>query len=273
MAHRRPSKRRTFDDATFDPVAELHPETTLTTYSDATHGPHPVPDWVVTDPDARDHDRGVLKSGKEADVHLVERTAPDGTSCLLAAKRYRSSEHRQFHRDAAYLEGRRVRSSREMRAMERRTDFGRILLAEQWAIAEFRALTELWSAGAPVPYPVQRSGNEVAMAFIGDRTGTAAPRLAETRPESVDPADLFRQVGALLRVLADRGYAHGDLSAYNLLVDEGRVVMIDLPQIVDLAANPQGAEFFRRDCRNVANWFATRGISVDPDTWADELLS
>jgi RIO kinase 1 len=49
--------------------------------------------------------------------------------------------------------------------------------------------------------------------------------------------------------------------------------MIDLPQIVDLAANPQGAEFFRRDCRNVANWFATRGISVDPDTWADELLS
>lgn len=273
MASRRSPGRRRFDDADLDPIADLDPGTAPTTYTDAQRGPDPVPDWVVTHPDARDLDRGVLKTGKEADVHLVERSAPDGASCLLAVKRYRTSEHRQFHRDAAYLEGRRVRKSREMRAMQRRTDFGRTLLSEQWAIAEFRALGQLWVAGAPVPYPVQLDGNEVSMAFIGHRSGVAAPRLAETRPDRDTAVDLFRQAGALLGLLAELGYAHGDLSAYNLLVDEGRLVMIDLPQIVDLAGNPQGEHFFRRDCRNVAEWFAAHGLPVDADTWADELLS
>jgi RIO kinase 1 len=273
VAHRRSPGRRPFDDHLDDPVARLDLETTLTTYPDAHHGPEPVPAWVITDPNARDRDLGVLKTGKEADVHLIERRAADDTSSLLAVKRYRSSEHRQFHRDASYLEGRRVRKSREMRAMETRTDFGRLLLAEQWAIAEFRALSQLWVAGAPVPYPVQLNGNEVTMAFVGDASGVAAPRLAETRPGGADVADQFRQVGAILRLLVDLGYAHGDLSAYNLLVDDGQIVMIDLPQIVDLVGNPQGPQFFRRDCRNIAHWFAGRGITVDPDAWADELLS
>jgi RIO kinase 1 len=273
VAHRRPSGRRTFDDAHDDPVADLDLETTLTTYPNAAHGPDPVPEWLVTDPNARDRDLGVLKTGKEADVHLIERSEPDETSCLLAVKRYRSSEHRQFHRDASYLEGRRVRKSREMRAMEHRTDFGRLLLAEQWAIAEFRALSQLWVAGAPVPYPVQLDSNEVTMQFIGNAAGVAAPRLAETRPGRDAAGDQFRQVGAILRQLVDLGYAHGDLSAYNLLVDDGRIVMIDLPQVVDLAGNPQGQRFLRRDCRNIADWFASRGIFVDPDVWAEELLA
>jgi RIO kinase 1 len=272
VAHRRSSGRRSFDDAHDDPVARLDLETTLTTYPDAHHGPAPAPEWVITDPNARDLDLGVLKTGKEADVHLIERRAPDGHSCLLAVKRYRSSEHRQFHRDASYLEGRRVRKSREMRAMEHRTEFGRLLLAEQWAIAEFRALSRLWAAGAPVPYPVQLDSNEVTMAFIGDANGVAAPRLAETRPQGDAAAALFRQVQAILRLLVDLGYAHGDLSAYNLLVDDGHIVMIDLPQVVDLAGNPQGHQFLRRDCRNIAEWFASRGVFVDSETWADELL-
>jgi RIO kinase 1 len=270
--HQRTTRRR-FDDADIDPVAEADPYTTLSSYPRAQHGPDPVPGWVIADPNARDRDEGVLKTGKEADVHLVERRAPDGTACLLAVKRYRSSHHRQFHRDASYLEGRRVRESREMRAMERRTEFGRTLLAEQWAIAEFRALSQLWSAGVPVPYPVQLDRNEVTMAFIGDGAGVAAPRLAETRPHGAVAAEQFRQVGAMLRLLAELGHAHGDLSAYNLLVDDGRIVMIDLPQIVDIAVNPQGEQFFRRDCRNIAEWFAGRGIVVDADAWADDLLA
>lgn len=273
MAHRRSPGRRTFDDAHDDPVAHLDLETTLTTYPDSHHGPEPAPEWVVADPNARDLDLGVLKTGKEADVHLIERRAPDETSCMLAVKRYRSSEHRQFHRDASYLEGRRVRKSREMRAMEHRTDFGRVLLAEQWAIAEFRALSQLWAAGAPVPYPVQLDRNEVTMQFIGSAAGVAAPRLAETRPSRDAAAEQFRQIGAMLRLLVDLGYAHGDLSAYNLLVDDGRIVMIDLPQVVDLAGNPQGQQFLRRDCRNITDWFAGRGIFVDPGAWADELLA
>ncbi|MBC8093818.1 MAG: kinase, partial [Pseudonocardia sp.] len=99
------------------------------TWDGAEHGPDPRPHWVITDHGAVDTELGVVKTGKEADVHLVERSVP-GTDrrVLLAAKRYRSAEHRMFHRDAGYLEGRRVRRSRETRAMANRTAFGRDIL-------------------------------------------------------------------------------------------------------------------------------------------------
>jgi RIO kinase 1 len=81
-------------------------------------GPQPYPDWVVTELGAVDFELGVLKTGKEADVHLLRREVPDtDRSCLLAAKRYRDAEHRQFHRSAVYQEGRRTRRSRDARAM------------------------------------------------------------------------------------------------------------------------------------------------------------
>ena len=121
----------------------------------AEHGPEPFPEWVLTDLGAVDTELGVLKTGKEADVHLVRREVPGGRGMLVAAKRYRPAEKRMFHRDAGYTEGRRVRRSRETRAMARRTEFGRELLSGQWAAAEFAALGALWTAGAPVPYPVQ----------------------------------------------------------------------------------------------------------------------
>ncbi len=226
----------------------------------ATHGPEPRPGWVITELSALDTELGVLKTGKEADVHLMLRAAPDGREVLLAAKRYRTAEHRMFTRDAAYTEGRRVRRSRENRAMARRTEFGRELLAGQWAAAEFAALGQLWQLGAPVPYPVQLTGTELLLEFIGDRDGTAAPRLAQLRPPPGELGELFEQCVTAMRLLARAGYAHGDLSAYNLLVHQSRLVMIDLPQIVDLAANPQGAQFLHRDCENVCAWFARRGL-------------
>lgn len=245
------------------------------TWDVATHGPDPVPDWVVTQLAAIDTDLGVLKTGKEADVHLVERSVPDGPACLLAAKRYRTADHRMFHRDAGYTEGRRVRRSRETRAMSRRTDFGRALLAGQWALAEFQALSALWQAGAPVPYPVQLHGTELMLEFVGDPDGTAAPRLAQLRPPPGQLADLFDQCVAAMRTLARAGYAHGDLSAYNLLVrGDGRLVLIDLPQVVDLAANPQGAEYLRRDVTNVCTWFAARGLrSVELEHLFGDLMA
>jgi RIO kinase 1 len=73
--------------------------------------------------------------------------------------------------------------------------------------------------------------------------------------------------------LARAGYAHGDLSAYNLLVHDGRLVMIDLPQIVDVVANPRGPEFLRRDCENVCRWFAVRGAEVDVEALFGELVA
>ncbi len=238
-----------------------------TTWGDGEQGPRPRPGWVVTELSAADTELGVVKTGKEADVHLIRRQVPDtGRGCLLAAKRYRSNEHRMFHRDAGYLEGRRMRRSREMRAMANRTAFGRNLIAERWTVAEFAALSRLWSFGAPVPYPVQRSGTELLMEFVGDEAGTAAPRLAELRPGAEELVELWHQVVAALDLLASQGMTHGDLSAYNLLVHNGQVMLIDLPQIVDVIANPRGPEFLARDVANVTGWFRARGL---PESLAD----
>lgn len=224
---------------------------------------------MITEHAAVDTERGVLKTGKEADVHLLERSLPGtGRRVLMAAKRYRDSDHRMFHRDAGYLEGRRVRRSRETRAMANRTAFGRELLAGQWAAAEFAALGRLWSDGIAVPYPVQLVGTEVLLEFLGDTDGRAAPRLAQLRPNLDELADLWDQLGAALLGLADLGYTHGDLSAYNLLVHDGRLMVIDLPQVVDVVGNPQGEQFLRRDVERITAWFIAHGL---PDRAAEAL--
>jgi RIO kinase 1 len=225
-------------------------------------GPGPYPGWLVTDLAAVDTELGILKTGKEADVFLLRRGLPGGgRACLLAAKRYRDAEHRMFHRDSAYLEGRRVRESRDTRAMAQRTAAGRQMIARQWANAEFAALVRLHRAGVPVPYPVQVLGTELLLEFIGEPDGTAAPRLAEIRPGGAELAGLWDQLVAALAVLAAHGLAHGDMSAYNLLVHQGQLIMIDLPQVVDVIANPRGAEFLDRDAANVGRWFTARGLS------------
>jgi len=225
-------------------------------------GPRPYPGWLVTELAAVDTELGILKTGKEADVFLLRRGVPGtGRSCLLAAKRYRDAGHRMFHRDSAYLEGRRVRESRASRAMANRTATGRQMIAAQWANAEFTALCQLYGAGVPVPYPVQVLGTEIMLEFIGEPDGTAAPRLAETRPRGSELAGLWEQLVRALATLAGHGLAHGDMSAYNLLVHRGRLIMIDLPQVVDVIANPRGAQFLDRDAANVAKWFSARGLS------------
>jgi RIO kinase 1 len=230
-------------------------------------GPKPHPDWLVTELAAVDTELGILKTGKEADVFLLRRGVPQTErSCLLAAKRYRSAEHRMFHRDSGYLEGRKTRESRVNRAVASRSAFGLEAIAGQWAAAEFGALSRLYAAGVPVPYPVQILDTELLLEFIGSADGIAAPRLAETRPEPAELAGLWDQLVRALVALARDGLAHGDLSAYNLLVHEGRLVMIDLPQVVDVIANPRGGFFLTRDAENISRWFTARGLAgADPE--------
>ncbi|HEX4092377.1 MAG TPA: RIO1 family regulatory kinase/ATPase [Trebonia sp.] len=264
-------------DAT-DGLAEGERWSTWDQSTPTERGPRPHPRWLVTDLAAIDTELGIVKTGKEADVFLIRRAVPTtdesapGRSCLLAAKRYRDGEHRLFHRDAGYLEGRRTRDSRVTRATANRTAFGRQAIAGLWANAEFTALGRLYEDGVPVPYPVQITGTEVLLEFIGDADGTAAPRLAETRPDDRELADLWDQLVAALVTLARRGFAHGDLSPYNLLVNEGRLVMIDLPQVVDVIANPGGRGFLQRDATNVATWFAARGLPAADPEWLAGLL-
>ena len=147
-------------------------------------GPEPRPPWVVTSAAAVDTELGIVKTGKEADVFLIERAVPDdpAQATLLAAKRYRSPELRDFHRSSIYEEGRRTRNTRDTRAMAKGTRYGRAVAAGHWAFAEFDALGRLYTAGVPVPYPVQVDGTELLMEFIGDGS-VAAPRLAQSRAE------------------------------------------------------------------------------------------
>jgi RIO kinase 1 len=119
----------------------------------------------------------------------------------------------------------------------------------------------------PVPYPVQRDGTELLMEFVGD-DGVAAPRLAELRPGGDELHHLWRELLAALAALAAEGLTHGDLSAYNLLVRGDTLLLIDLPQVVDITANPAGRDFLARDVRNVSRWFTARGLPpdvADPD--------
>ena len=268
-----PTSAFQFDFRYLDDPGEGQRWSTWNSVVKGARGPEPMPSWVITSDAALDTDLGVLKTGKEADVFLIERAVPgDPDQCsLLAAKRYRDTDHRNFHRDAGYLEGRTVRRSRDQRAIASRTSYGRQVLAGQWAAAEFQALGELWSLGVPVPYPVQVDGSEVLMEFIGHGR-TAAPRLAQLRADPDQLADYYAQVANAMRALAANGQAHGDLSPYNLLVDEDRVVLIDLPQVVDVVSNPNGMEFLRRDCRNVCTWFTGRGYSCDPEELFGELV-
>jgi RIO kinase 1 len=263
------------DPFEFIPIDDLGADRRWSTWSSVekgSHGPQPRPDWVITDDAAIDTELGIVKTGKEADVFLIERAVPDGPGTLMAAKRYRSLEHRNFHRDAGYVEGRRARRSRDQRAIQKGTAYGRQVASVQWAFAEWGALCTLWGAGVPVPYPVQIDGCEILMEFIGE-DGQAAPRLAQVRPDRALLASYYDQLRDAMSVLARRQVAHGDLSPYNILANGDRVVIIDLPQVVDIVGNPNGMEFLQRDCRNVCRWFESRGLEVDADELFGELVA
>lgn len=272
-----------WDDLTYHALSEdLRADQRWSTWGSverSSRGPEPRPPWLVTSAAAIDTDLGLLKTGKEADVFLLERAVPgdDAQSCLLAAKRYRDSDHRLFHRDTGYVEGRRVRNSRDTRAMARKTGFGRAVAAGLWAAAEWRALNRLYEAGVPVPYPVQLDGTELLLEFVSSGDA-AAPRLHQVRPSPAQLEVLFHQVREAMHLMTALGVVHGDLSPFNLLVadaddPEPRLVIIDVPQLVDLVSNPNAVEFLHRDCANVAQWFTTRGRPVDADELLADLLA
>jgi RIO kinase 1 len=263
----------TCDYQALDDVAEGQRFSTYWDVEPLCRGPQPPPTWLVTDRAAVDTELGILKTGKEADVFLLER-AVRGThlSCVLAAKRYRSADHRNFHRSAAYTEGRRGRNSRDTRAVAKGTAFGRQVAAGQWAWAEWESLNRLYAAGVPVPYPVQIDGTEILME-LATVDGVAAPRLAPQRPAQDVLSSYFTQLREAMSAMARLGIAHGDLSPYNVLAAGERLVIIDLPQVVDIVANPAGPDFLMRDCHNVCTWFRSRGLEVDEHELFSELIA
>jgi len=244
---------------------------------------HEPPDWLVPEP-YTDTDLGVLKTGKEAQVSLVERVGSTGR-CLLARKRYlpRSVSQKgvleamgvqrasQFRHDVTYREGRQFRKTRDRRAVERMSTYGKALLQDRWTNHEHDVMGVLRAAGARVPYPIAFGEDVFDMEYIGDLDG-AAPTLARVRPRGALLVDVWDQLVANLRVVVAAGYAHGDLSAYNALWWEGEVWLIDLPQAVDIAANPTGLDFLHRDVLNITAWFARQGLERDPEDLFASLL-
>ncbi|MFW6867870.1 serine protein kinase RIO [Nocardioides sp. CPCC 206347] len=275
--------RFVFDFKAYDDLGPGQRWSTWLDIEPLSRGPEPRPDWVVTSQGAIDTDLGILKTGKEADVFLLDRTDPHdpAQSVVMAAKRYRSSEHRTFHRSATYTEGRSMKRSRDERALKRKSTFGREVAAAEWAISEWSALQRCWDLGLPVPYPVQIDGTEILMEWItvpgtdgdADDGPQTAPRLAQTRPDPVLLESYFEQLRSAMLALVQAGLVHGDLSAYNILAAGDRLVIIDLPQLVDLVGNAGGFDFLQRDCTNVCGWFERRGLAVDAHELFGDLVA
>jgi RIO kinase 1 len=191
-----------------------------------------------------------LKSGKEAAVYVV---LSDGE--IRCAKVYKEANKRGFHKQALYQEGRKVRNSRQARAMEKNTRFGRKQQEEVWQNAEVDALYRLAAAGVRVPQPYNFVEGVLLMELVTDEHGAAAPRLNDlelTNEQALEYHGLL--IKEVVRMLC-AGIVHGDLSEFNVLVDVHGPVIIDLPQAIDAAANNNAAMMLERDVNNLAAYF------------------
>ena len=187
-----------------------------------------------------------LKSGKEATVYVV-RSGPH----LRCAKVYRDMAQRSFQRRAQYQEGRKVRGSRETRAMSRSTRFGRREQEHEWKNAEVDALYRLVAADVRVPRPFGYFNDVLIMELVTDAAGDPAPRLGEVQltPDIAHEyhAFLMRQIVRMLST----GLIHGDLSEFNILLAPEGPVIIDLPQIVNASGNNAAFAMLERDVNNI----------------------
>jgi RIO kinase 1 len=187
-----------------------------------------------------------LKSGKEATVYIVR----TGTQ-LRCAKLYRDMGQRSFQRRTVYQEGRKVRGSRQTRAMNKSTRFGRKEQEAAWKNAEVDALYQLVAAGVRVPKPYGYFNDTLIMELVTDAAGNPAPRLGEVdlTPDVAREYHefLMRQVVRMLSI----GLIHGDLSEFNVLVGPDGPVIIDLPQVVNAAGNNGAFAMLERDVNNI----------------------
>ena len=195
---------------------------------------------------------GQLMSGKEATVYVVR----CGES-IRCAKVYKEANQRSFRKNASYQEGRRVKNSRQARAMEKGSRYGRKMQEEVWQSAEVDALYRLSAAGVRVPQPHLCYEGVLLMDLIVDAEGQAAPRLNDIELSEELALEFHALlVNQVVRMLC-AGIIHGDLSEYNILVGEDGPVIIDVPQAVDAAGNSNAAEIFARDVLNLRTYFST----------------
>ena len=196
------------------------------------------------------HER--LMSGKEASVYVVSRQG-----VYIAAKVYKARDRRTFKATASYTEGRnQTRNTRDKRAMNRKSSYGKALMEESWRDMEYEALFAAHYAGVRVPKPIMMYEEVLLMELLLDANDAPAPRLADFDLSAEDANAMLQEVYRQVRLLLTAGRIHGDLSAFNILMCKAGPTIIDMPQVVDAAGNNQAREILKRDLRNIVEHLA-----------------
>jgi RIO kinase 1 len=207
-----------------------------------------------------------LMSGKEADVFVVRCGGE-----IRCAKVYKEAAKRSFKQAVLYQEGRKSRSSRRARAMEKGSKFGRAQQEETWHNAEVDALRKLAAAGVRVPTPYACVDGVLLMELVTDGEGDVAPRLSEvilTAEQAIEDHNTL--IGYVAKMLC-AGIVHGDLSEFNILVDDYGPVIIDLPQAVDAAANNNAESMLLRDVNKLRDYYAEFAPSLADTEYGKEM--
>ncbi|KEI72197.1 PA4780 family RIO1-like protein kinase [Endozoicomonas elysicola] len=209
-----------------------------------------------------------LMSGKEADVYVVR-----CGSEIRCAKVYKEAAKRSFKKAVQYQEGRKERNSRRQRAIEKGSKFGRKQQEETWQNAEVDALFRLARAGVRVPKPYICLDGVLLMELVTDDDGQVAPRLGEVTMSAEQAREDHAIVMHYVMLMLCAGLIHGDLSEFNVLVDEYGPVIIDLPQAVDASANNNARAMLTRDIQNITDYYAQFAPDLQNNRYAKEMWS
>jgi RIO kinase 1 len=221
----------------------------------------------------------LVKGGKEASVYRCAANPALGAP-WAAAKVYRPRMFRNLRNDAFYRQGREVLSfngsvvkhndHREMRALDKKTDFGVQVQHTSWLMYEYTTMQRLYVAGAAVPRPLAVSDNAILMGYCGDER-MAAPTLNQVRLNPREARSLLRQVLHNVALMLQLELIHGDLSAYNILYWQGEIVLIDFPQVINCYVNPHSKQVLERDIQRVCEYFEQQGAICDARAILGEL--
>ena len=207
-----------------------------------------------------------LMSGKEADVYTVR-----CGSEIRCAKVYKEAAKRSFKQAVKYQEGRKVRNTRRARAMEKNSKFGRKQQEEVWHNAEVSALSRVANAGVRVPETYGCLDGVLLMELITDEEGLVAPRLSDVAMSAEQAIEDHAVVMHYVMLMLCAGLVHGDLSEFNVLVDEYGPVIIDLPQAVDAAANNNAQSMLTRDVDNITHYYGQYAPELLDSRYAQEI--
>ncbi|HLK59345.1 MAG TPA: RIO1 family regulatory kinase/ATPase [Chthonomonadaceae bacterium] len=213
-----------------------------------------------------------VKGGKEATVYCGQGEFASGED-LIAVKVYRPREFRNLRNDAMYREGRPILTadgraakktdSRLMRAVGKKTEFGVQVTHTSWLMYEYTTLDTLYRAGGAVPRPISSGENAILMTYQGDAQA-AAPTLSEVHLDPDEAEPLFHEVVRNIELMLQQEMIHGDLSAYNILYWQGKITLIDFPQVTHLRSNANARFILQRDILRVCEYFIHHGVNCDP---------